>query len=139
MSERGDSFFESLRDRLHAIESRLESVKTNVDKAGQETEATIKAKLDEARTKVEQSKRDAEDARAKVAAYIERKTFETEAKIEAWKKERELKELDSRAERAEEYAESTILLALSPVEEAEVATLEAIAARRDFEEAKSAP
>ena len=137
MGQKVDEFCNNLRDRLNRVEAKLDHVKASVDKAGNDTQAAITAKLDEAKSKVEQSKRDAERAQAKVSAYLDEKKAETAAKIEDWKRERQLKKLDSRAEKAEDYAVSSVAFAVVAIEQAELATLEAIASRIDAEEARS--
>jgi hypothetical protein len=57
-----------------------------------------------------------------------------EAKIEEWKHGREVRKLEKRAQRAEDYAAERAWLATVAVEEAEYATLEAIAARLEADE-----
>ena len=56
-----------------------------------------------------------------------------ETEIEEWKAKREHEKLVARADRAEDYAATAIIIALAAVEEAEIAILEAVAARIDAE------
>ena len=53
--------------------------------------------------------------------------------IEEWKAKREHEKLVAHADRAEDFAATAIIIALAAVEEAEVAILEAVAARIDAE------
>jgi hypothetical protein len=55
--------------------------------------------------------------------------------VEDWKEKREKEKLLHRAEKAEEYAAAAIVLAAAAIQEAEVATLEAIEARHTAEAA----
>jgi hypothetical protein len=61
--------------------------------------------------------------------------LETKDKIEEWKRNREVKQLTSRAERAEEYANWAAVLAMDAVDEAHLAMMEALAARIEADEA----
>ena len=137
MSKKVDELRNSLQDQLNAAEARLNNVKASLDKASSETEAAITAKLDEAKNKFEWSKREAESAKAKVTAYFDEKKTETKAEIAEWKRERHQKKLDSRADKAEDYAVSAITMAVMTIDEAEYATLEAIASRIDAEVTRS--
>ena len=99
---------------MKAAEERLNGVKANLEKEASQTEASIKAKVDAPKGKLEQSKRDAENSKAKVTAYFDEKKAETEAKIAEWKRERHQKNLDSRANRDEDYAVYAINMACAP-------------------------
>ena len=59
---------------------------------------------------------------------------QTEADIEEWVREREVEKLEARAQLAEDYAAEQVWLATVAVEEAEFATLEALAARIEADE-----
>lgn len=50
-----------------------------------------------------------------------------------WKASREVKKLEHQADKAEDYAATATFLAMATMDEAEKATLEAIAARLDAE------
>jgi tellurite resistance protein len=53
--------------------------------------------------------------------------------VEEWKTSRKVKKLEHRADKAENHANTATFLAMATMEEAEKATLEAIAARLDAE------
>ncbi len=55
--------------------------------------------------------------------------------VEEWKSSRKVKDLEHRADKAEDYAATAIALSVATIEEAEEATLTAIAARLDAEAA----
>jgi hypothetical protein len=57
------------------------------------------------------------------------------SKVEEWKTSHKVKKLEHRADRAENHATTVAFLAMATMEEAEKATLEAIAARLDAETA----
>jgi hypothetical protein len=75
--------------------------------------------------------------RANFLELAEEKQTEIQAKVEEWKTKREVGELNRRAERAERYAASSVLVSMAAVDEAEEAILEAITARLDADKAKS--
>lgn len=68
----------------------------------------------------------------------EEKQAEVQSKVEEWKVKREIGELNRRAERAENYAASVVVVAMAAIDEAEEAILEAMAARLDADKAISA-
>lgn len=74
-------------------------------------------------------------AKARLEELVEDKKDETQAAVAEWKANRNRKNLEKRAERAQKYAEACIAAALYSAEEAEVAILEAVAARKDADEA----
>lgn len=134
MSAKIDQFCESLRQQLTKLESRVEQAQANLEAAPKKTEQALKEQLAEAKANIEAKKQEAEDAKTKLETWIEAKKTETEASIEEWKTKREQEKLIARADRAEEYAASAIVFALAAIEEAEVATLEAVGARLVAEE-----
>ena len=60
---------------------------------------------------------------------------EVEEQVTEWKAKRQTDKLEKRAERAEEYAETCVAVALASAAEAEEAILEALAARMDADNA----
>lgn len=58
-----------------------------------------------------------------------------QSSVDEWKTSREVKKLEHRAEKAEDYAATSVYLALAMMEEAEAATLAAICNRMDAEAA----
>jgi len=136
MSERVDKFCDGLRERLNAIEGRIQSVKTDVQAMPAKADKALRDKLDEARTKVEAQKQRVVKARADLKAWTDQKVAETKEAISEWKAKREARKLNARADRAEAYAEATVMLALASLDEAEEAILDAVAARKDADTAQ---
>jgi hypothetical protein len=91
--------------------------------------------LDAAKEAVEEKKQEAATAKTKLEEYVEAKKDETTAAVSEWKANRDLKKLEKRAERAEKNAEVCVELALYYAGEAQVAILEATAARIDADNA----
>lgn len=93
-------------------------------------------KLNEAKTKLEAKKQEFDDYRAKLKTQFEEKESEVKSHVEEWKTTRKVKKLEHRADKAEDYAATSIFLAIAAMEEAEEATLSAICSRLDAESAK---
>lgn len=138
MSEKTDQMRAKIEEGLKNLEQRLTGVKADLEAAGDKTRAAFGERLEEAKGRLEAGRKDVEEARTRIAAYVEEKKGETSAAIEDWKTQRRVDKLERRAERAEEYALKRILVALENFEEAEVATLDAIIARVEVDEAASA-
>jgi hypothetical protein len=60
---------------------------------------------------------------------LQAKQAEVKSTIDEWKAQKEQDKLLARANRAEEYAASAIIFAAAAIDEAELATLEAVEAR----------
>ena len=135
MSQKIDQFCDNLRDRLNAVDDRLQHMKASVDSANAENEAAVIAKVNAAAAKVESRKQEIETTRQNVRAHLEAKKMETKTKIDEWKHNREVNKLSSRAESAEDYATWATVLATDAVDEAHLAMMQAIAARIEADEA----
>jgi predicted RNase H-like nuclease (RuvC/YqgF family) len=139
MSTTIDNFTKKLHDDLEAIEDRAKSLRESIQSAPKKTQAEIQSKLDEAKTKLNEKKQKFGEYRAKLKVQFEEKESEVESQIEEWKASRKVKKLDHRADKAEDYAATTIFLAMAAMEEAEAATLAAICTRLDAEAAEETP
>ncbi len=138
MSKKIDKLRDDLRERVNVVEAKIQSLRANVEKAGQDAEAVISAKLDEAKQRVQESRRQAEAKRSEIETYIEEKKAETKETVEAWKAERDLKKIQRRADDAEAYAVFAVEIALSAVDEADVALLDAVLTRAVADAAEEA-
>ena len=76
-----------------------------------------------------------EAAAAKVKAWVDGRQATLEASSDGWKENRQLPELNERADDAEAYAVAAFELAIAAADEAAQATLEALLARRDATDA----
>jgi enolase len=126
-----DNFTKQLHDNLEAVEDRVKSLKKSIQSAPKKTQAEIQLKLDEAKTTLDAKKQEFDEYRAKLKTQFDEKESELKSNVEEWKASREIKKLEHRADKAEDYAATLIFLAMATIEEAEEATLAAIAARLD--------
>lgn len=133
MSTAIDNFTDQLHDRLEMLEDRAKSLRENIQSMPEETQAEIQSKLDKAKVNLNAKKQEIDEYWVKLKTQFEEKESEIKSQVEEWKVSREVKHLEHRADQAESYANTSIFLAMAIMEEAEKATLEAIAARRDAE------
>lgn len=138
MSAKVDQFCDTLRDHLNAVESRVESVKENVNALPGKADKAVHEKVNQARARIQGQKDRIDKARADLKTWGEQKRAETEATIHEWKTRRETKKLGARADRAEAYAQDAVAVALATIDEAEEAILDAVGARMDADAAVSA-
>ena len=139
MSTAIDNFTTQLHDNLEAVEDRVKSLKESIQSIPKKTQAEIQSKLDEAKTNLDAKKQEFDDYRAKLKIQFEEKEAELKSNVEEWKTSREVKKLEHRANKAEDYAATVIYLAIATLEEAEEATLTAISTRLDAETAAGTP
>ena len=137
MSTKIDSFTKQIHDNFEAVEDRAKSLKKTIQSASKKTEVEIQSRLDEAKTKLDAKREEFSGYRAKLETQFKEKEFEVKSQVEEWKASREVKKLEHRAGKSEDYAATATLLAMATLEKAEEAALAAIAARRDAEAAKT--
>jgi hypothetical protein len=131
-----DEFCDSLRDRLHSVEGRLQTVKANAKSRSEEAGKVLRDKLDEARTKIQAQKESMDQLRANLKTRAQQKIAETKEAVKEWKTKQETRKLQARADRAEAYAADAITYAGATIEAAEEAILDAVVARMDADGAK---
>jgi hypothetical protein len=137
MSTAIDNFTSQLHDNLEAVEDRAKSLNKSIKSATKKNQAEIQSKLDEAKASLAAKKKEFDDYRAKLKMQFEEKEAEVQSSVDEWKASREVKKLEHRAEKAEDYAATSVYLAM--MEEAEAATLKAICDRMDAEAAARHP
>jgi hypothetical protein len=135
MSTTVDNFTKKLHDNLEVVEERLKSLRDNLQSVPKKTHDEIQSKLDEAKATLESKKQEFDQYRAKLKTQFEEKESELKSDVEEWKSSRKVKKLEHRADKAEDYAATAIALSIATIQEAEEATLTAIAARLDAEAA----
>jgi hypothetical protein len=135
MSTTVDNFTKKLHDNLEVVEERLKSLRDNLQSVPKKTQDEIQSKLDEAKAKLNSKKQEFDEYRTKLKAQFEEKESELKSDVEEWKSSRKVKKLEHRADKAEDYAATAIALSIATIQEAEEATLTAIAARLDAEAA----
>jgi hypothetical protein len=129
-------FFDREHERLFRIEASLTKMRAELDTARTEAMESLKAKRDEATASRESRRQEMSNAVNRMQARVQAKKQETAATIEEWKHKREVDKLEDRALEAEAYAEAALAVLELAQEEAWAASLEALEARREAEDAK---
>ena len=129
-----DKLGQKLHTQLDRGIDQLKSAKGHLEDFQKETEAAIQRRLKTAKEALEEKKQEAAVAKARLEEFVEDKKAETQDAVAGWKANRDRKKLQKRAERAQKYAEACIAVALFSAEEAEVAILEAVVARKDADD-----
>ena len=130
-----DELGKKLHAKLDSGIDRLKAAKAHLEDVQKETEDAIQTKLNAAKETLDAKKQEAASAKARLTELVEAKKTETKAAVDEWKASHDRKKLEKRAERAEKYADDCIEVALCSAAEAQVAILEAVAARRDADDA----
>jgi len=128
-----DNFTKQLHDNLEMLEDRATQLRASIQAVPQRTQAEIQLKLDGVKANLDAKKHEFDGYRAKLKTQFEERESEVKLTVEEWKTNRQVKKLEDRAGRAEDYATTTTFLAMAMIEEAEKATLEAMSARFDAE------
>jgi hypothetical protein len=131
------SFKEKLTLQIEAARGKLEELKKELSSLREEDREALRQKSQEIHKRVDEQKERGRELRADLEKWQQEKVAHTEDAIASWRQRRELKRLQSRAERAEEYAVRAVMVAALDFDEAQQALLDAVAARFDAEVAAS--
>jgi len=123
---------ESLHRKLAGFEQRLRNLKRTIE-AAETSRGAIGREIAAAEVALRRIEDDAQAARARMQLQAEERALAANGQVEEWKQDREMEKLRSRAEDAEACAAWSLIVATRVIDEAELATLRAIAARMDFE------
>jgi hypothetical protein len=135
MADTQESSKQKLSQGIDAAKGKLEALKRDIGEIHEEDKATLRQRQAELRARLDEQKADAQELRGKITSWKDEKKQHTAEAIASWKQRRELDKLQSRAERAENYAVDMVTVAAADFEEAEIAVYEAITARVEAEEA----
>jgi len=135
MSAKVDQFCDKLKVRIDGLEARFATLKSNVKALPKQGEQALQKSLDQARGTIEADKKKVEHAQANLKSRAEQTMSHAKEAVNEWKAKRETKKLDSRADRAEEYAADALCCAVALIGQAEEAILEAALARSDADAA----
>ena len=133
MLDQTDSSVESLRRKLEAFEEHLRDLKKMMSTGHEMLRGEIERKIEATDRAVKRIKDDSLAAKARMQIQAEEGALATNGQVEAWKRGRTMEKLRSRTEDAEAYAAWSLIVATLAIDEVELATLKAIAARMDFD------
>jgi hypothetical protein len=135
--ETTETLKEKLAEQLDGAREKLEALQKDLQGMRQEDIETLRQRRDELDKKLAEQKVKAQQLKAEIADWNKEKTTHTKEAIASWRQRRELKKLQTRADRAREYALDMVTVAAMDFEEAEQAVVEAITARFEAESAAS--
>ena len=136
MSERIDQFCENLRVKLTSIDNEMQSLKAKIDSKVTTAGQDVQTHLNAVKKRIEQDRAKVTAAQNEMKKWMEERKSATREKIAEWKAKLEKAKLQSWADGAERYAAAAAIVALTAVEEAEQAALEAWLARREADSAQ---
>jgi len=136
MSERIDQFCENLRLKLTSIDKEMQSLKAKIDSKVTTAGQDVQTHLNAVKKRIEQDRAKVTAAQSEMKKWMEERKSATREKIAEWKAKLEKAKLQSWADGAERYAAAAVIVALTAVEEAEQAALEAWLARREADSAQ---
>jgi uncharacterized coiled-coil DUF342 family protein len=130
---------QKLSQHIDAARAKLDALKKDLAGIHEEDMAALQKRREEIDARIEEQKEKAEQLQADMDSWKKEKVAHTQDAITSWRKKRELKKLESRADRAEDFAMDLVLTAAYDFEQAEQAVLDALAARFDADTAASSP
>ena len=134
-----DNLKQKLAQQLDAARNKLEALKKDIVGMHEEDMDALRKRRDELERRLDGQKDRARKLQADLASWRDEKVAHTHEAIGSWRKRREIDKLQSRAERAEDYAVDLVTAVALDFEEAEQAVLDALAARYDANEASGSP
>ncbi len=135
MSDKVDKFCELLRVNITRVEDYISKVGENLKSASTTAEEEVKSKLEGLKATHQNNVDKILESKTRIEARVAEKKAEIDSTVQEWKKNREITKLESRADAAEVYAAFAVEFAMAAAVEADIATLEAVAARIDAEQA----
>jgi hypothetical protein len=130
-------FFVRQHERLNHVEASVVRTQTELDEARNEALDSLRAKREKAAAARQAFQSKFSEAVNKMKANVEARKAQTDATIAEWKHKREVNKLENRARDLEDYADAAMAVLELAQEEARQASLEAIEARLQAEEAKA--
>jgi len=129
---------EKLQQHLEEAKERMEQIKQDIATLHEQDKESIRKKSTEIRQRIAAQQQRMQELRGQISAWLSDKKQQTDDQIRTWRQKRELKHLERRADRAEEYAINTVVMAMMDADEAEMAVLDALDARVDADVAGAA-
>jgi len=130
MNEKLEQCCNNFAKEIKAAKARLEQVSRHVESVAKNGMEDIEVRLKGAEEKCEASRSRAVEAGQHLKQLVEEKVGSAMTRLEEWKTDREIEKVEARADRKELYAVNSLVFAAFAIQEAEVALLEALAARK---------
>jgi hypothetical protein len=130
-------FFNRQHNQLNRMETSIVKTRTDLESARNDTLDKLKAKREAAAGTRAAFHEKITGSVDKMKASAQARRAETDVKVAEWKRDREVNKLENRAKDYEDYAEAAMNVLTMAEEEALQASLEAIEARLQAEDAKA--
>ncbi len=132
-----DELKQKLQQHVEVARKKLDDLKQDLASLREEDQEALRQKSEEIHKQVEAHKERSRQLRADLESWEREKVSHTKEAVASWRQRREIKKLQTRADRAEDYAVNAIVIAAIDADEAEDAVLDAVAARIDAAAAAS--
>ncbi len=132
-----DELKQKLQQHVEVARKKLDDLKQDLASLREEDQEALRQKSEEIHKQVEAHKERSRQLRADLESWEREKVSHTKEAVASWQQRREIKKLQTRADRAEDYAVNAIVIAAIDADEAEDAVLDAVAARIDAAAAAS--
>jgi uncharacterized coiled-coil DUF342 family protein len=130
---------QKLSQHIDAAKAKLDALKKDLATMHAEDMDALRQRRDELNAKIDEQREKAQKLQADMQSWKKEKVAHTEDAVSSWRKKHEVKKLENRANRAEDYAIDLVTTAAYDFEEAEQAVLDALVARFDAEAAGASP
>jgi ElaB/YqjD/DUF883 family membrane-anchored ribosome-binding protein len=132
MSNNMTKFNVKMQAKMKEVEKRLETLKASTVEQTEHADKAIRAHVATLEDSAHQAKESLDHARREMGSWVE----DAKTTIADWKAKLDSNMLHARADRAERYADASLVVALAGVDEAEKAMLSASLARSDADTIK---
>jgi hypothetical protein len=129
------SLKEKLTQQIDAARAKLDGLKREVTDIHEEDMAAFQERQKDLQQRIEAQKASAQQRQSDIARWKSEKVEHTKDAIASWKQRREIEKLQTRADRAKDYALDMVSVTVSDFEEAQQAVYDALAARFEAESA----
>jgi hypothetical protein len=129
------SFFTHQHEMLNRMEASIEKFKQDLEHTRTEQANAVRARREKVVAEAQARRSEMEQAQSRVKKHVEAKKAETTSAVNDWKANLKIDLLELRAEDAESYADAMGALAEMGIEQSLEATLAAVEARREVDEA----
>jgi TolA-binding protein len=129
MSETAEGLKKKLAQHIDAAQAKLDAMKRELASIHEEDMAALNEHQEEIRARLDQQRSRTQQLQADIANWKDEKVSHTKEAVASWTQKRELRKLEARADRAENYAIDMVSYAALDFEQAEQAVLDARAAR----------
>jgi predicted Zn-dependent protease len=120
-------FNAAMQTKMKEVEKRLENLKASTAKHADQADKAIRAHVATLEDSAHKAKESLENAQIEMTSWVE----DTKTTVADWRAKFDTNMLHARADRAERYADASLIVALAGVDEAEKAMHSANLARQE--------